>query len=566
MNKEEAEIFLEEILSESFIQINKTLVNLIGINEAYIFCDLKSKEKYFKNKKELTFFEKDNIEGKWFFNTYEDLQKTIPISVDSIARIIKKLKKIKFINVIRKGNPAKNYYQINHEIVGKKIINFKKREQDLENYQNKISEKQEQDLANCRNKTLKIAGSRPCKKQELIYNNIKPNNIKPNNNKNKNILKDIKDSSESSNLSDNFKFFEEENNYSKRKENKKDIGSDLKNLLQSPDYIFNKNFINRFIRLGGFKNKININNPSKILISFLEKINKLKIKMFRNYDIKSNGKPETQNLFHKNRINKVYKILDEIETDKQLRKFLLKSAKIFKQIKTEEKYWPVNKKDIGKINISDFLYNSFKKNSWFLYTLSGDLIMSAQAKDQWRINSIMEFLQKKYPEINFLDLPENFYYLNKSEVEGWDENKRIQFYFSIKGVLEYYDNRREDMKIMNQSFSAYINTPVDFLDKVKVFREKVFPEPSPNVLQMYGKQWNIFVDWMQETYGMIVNPTKEHVSSHKKHLEIVEENRKREKLNNEVSKIIDELNEMGYEIPEYEELEKRAVERLEEKN
>ena len=96
----------ELLLSENYIQLNKLLIHAIGLHETILYCELCSRQKYFEDKGLLS-------EDGYFFNTINDLYAGTGITEKQQRAAIKNLVKLKLLNVVVKGLPAKRYFKIN---------------------------------------------------------------------------------------------------------------------------------------------------------------------------------------------------------------------------------------------------------------------------------------------------------------------------------------------------------------------------------------------------------------------------------------------------------------------
>lgn len=160
---------MDEVIVTTFLAgdaywiINKTLSKLVGNDAAILFSDLVSKEAYFRSKNQL-------VEGKWFFNTQENIEQDTNLSPYKQRECIKTLKDYGFIQTKYMGLPKKLYFQINHSAVIKKF--------------NDLSLK---NLTTC---SKKIKPLDVKNFNHYINNNNKLNNNKLNNNK-EDISKDM---------------------------------------------------------------------------------------------------------------------------------------------------------------------------------------------------------------------------------------------------------------------------------------------------------------------------------------------------------------------------------------
>ena len=94
--------------SSAFIILNKELARQVGLKEAVLLADLISKEEYFID---------NGMTDGWFFNTEANIENDTTLNSYQQRKCLKKLKEKGFIEVKRKGIPAKQYFKINKEQV-----------------------------------------------------------------------------------------------------------------------------------------------------------------------------------------------------------------------------------------------------------------------------------------------------------------------------------------------------------------------------------------------------------------------------------------------------------------
>ena len=101
--------------STAFLVLNKELARQIGLKEAVLLADLISKEEYFIA---------NGMTDGWFFNTEDNIEKDTTLNPYLQRKCIKILKEKQFIQVKRKGIPAKQYFKINEEQVLQNLNNL----------------------------------------------------------------------------------------------------------------------------------------------------------------------------------------------------------------------------------------------------------------------------------------------------------------------------------------------------------------------------------------------------------------------------------------------------------
>lgn len=100
---------IQNILSvNSFWVINKKLTIELGFEASLFLSDLISKHSYFESR------EMVDIDGG-FYNSREDIERDTGLSSYQQRNACNLLMKRDFLRVVRKDNPAKNYYYINYD-------------------------------------------------------------------------------------------------------------------------------------------------------------------------------------------------------------------------------------------------------------------------------------------------------------------------------------------------------------------------------------------------------------------------------------------------------------------
>ena len=108
---------MKHLLSSSaFIVLNKELAKQVGLKEAVLLADLISKEEYFIA---------NGMTDGWFFNTEANIEKDTTLTAYQQRKCLTTLKNEGFIEVKRKGIPAKQYFKINEQLVVKFLNNLK---------------------------------------------------------------------------------------------------------------------------------------------------------------------------------------------------------------------------------------------------------------------------------------------------------------------------------------------------------------------------------------------------------------------------------------------------------
>ena len=110
---------LGNVLSNgSFWRVNKKLVHIIGWEGAIILADLITKREYFRVRGELR-------EDDSFFNTQRNIERDTLLSPYQQRLGMERLKEEGFLKIKKEGNPARNYFYINDEEIGKTLCQIK---------------------------------------------------------------------------------------------------------------------------------------------------------------------------------------------------------------------------------------------------------------------------------------------------------------------------------------------------------------------------------------------------------------------------------------------------------
>lgn len=108
---------LNLIASNNFIVLNKTLISLLGIDEALILGELASEYDYWLGQ--------GKVDDGWFFSTVENIERNTTLSKYKQKKALENLQQKGLISLKIKGIPAKRYVKINEEAISQ-IFDFKK--------------------------------------------------------------------------------------------------------------------------------------------------------------------------------------------------------------------------------------------------------------------------------------------------------------------------------------------------------------------------------------------------------------------------------------------------------
>lgn len=135
------ELVYVTLSSDSFINVNKKLVWILGIEASVFLSSLIYKERYYRKENRLTRF--SDLNGEWFFSTQEDLAESTCLPFHKQTQCSTLLKKLHLIDVEKKQTPAKNFFKINHkkivEIMEKDIVDVIEEIEDLYSNLNDLS-------------------------------------------------------------------------------------------------------------------------------------------------------------------------------------------------------------------------------------------------------------------------------------------------------------------------------------------------------------------------------------------------------------------------------------------
>lgn len=98
-------MLIDLLRADGSIVVNKRLAHAIGIDAAILFSELISKEKYFKDRSQLT-------DDGFFFNTVENIQADTTLSKDKQLKALKVLVENGLIKQENRGLPRKRYFKV----------------------------------------------------------------------------------------------------------------------------------------------------------------------------------------------------------------------------------------------------------------------------------------------------------------------------------------------------------------------------------------------------------------------------------------------------------------------
>lgn len=100
--------FLSLLASDNFITVNRSLIKMVGLDAAVILGEFASEANYWKERGEMQ-------EDGFFFSTVENIEEKTSLTKYLQATAIEKLKAAGFVEVQKRGMPAKRYIKINED-------------------------------------------------------------------------------------------------------------------------------------------------------------------------------------------------------------------------------------------------------------------------------------------------------------------------------------------------------------------------------------------------------------------------------------------------------------------
>lgn len=167
--KQMFKLLQELLMSNGAIVVNRQLAHSLGLNEALVYSELLSKQKWYK--------EHDKIKDGWFFSTGDDLKKSTTLSRFQQDKAIQTLTDNKLIFCKVKGMPARRYFKINEDV--EPLLKL------LKSDVSPVLKKLENKFARNLETSFKENNKQVLKKLEPNNNNI----IRTNNNNNINTIK-----------------------------------------------------------------------------------------------------------------------------------------------------------------------------------------------------------------------------------------------------------------------------------------------------------------------------------------------------------------------------------------
>lgn len=100
--------FISLLASDNFITVNRSMIKMVGLDAAVILGELASEANYWKERGEMQ-------EDGFFYSTVENIEEKTSLSKYLQATAIEKLRAAGFVEMEKRGMPAKRYIKINED-------------------------------------------------------------------------------------------------------------------------------------------------------------------------------------------------------------------------------------------------------------------------------------------------------------------------------------------------------------------------------------------------------------------------------------------------------------------
>jgi DNA-binding PadR family transcriptional regulator len=105
---------LHLLASDNFITVNRQIASIVGLEAAVILGELVSEFIYWADR--------DGLQDGFFFSTVENLESKTFLSAHSQRQALEKLSSFGFVDVEKKGMPAKRYIRINEKAIEDALV------------------------------------------------------------------------------------------------------------------------------------------------------------------------------------------------------------------------------------------------------------------------------------------------------------------------------------------------------------------------------------------------------------------------------------------------------------
>lgn len=96
----------------NYLQVNRTLINKLGLEEAILLSEFANEENYWEKEHKLN-------KDKFFFSTVDNIEKMLGFKIDKQRKLIKSLESKNIITVQYRDLPRKRYVRINDDNIFK---------------------------------------------------------------------------------------------------------------------------------------------------------------------------------------------------------------------------------------------------------------------------------------------------------------------------------------------------------------------------------------------------------------------------------------------------------------
>jgi hypothetical protein len=242
---------------------------------------------------------------------------------------------------------------------------------------------------------------------------------------------------------------------------------------------------------------------------------------------------------------------------KEIYKSLSRAFSRFGRMKSDEKVWPEDKKNLKGCSLDVFFYNPRTQKSWLLYCMSNapSSVGSVPSVDKARLTTSYSGIESIWGKV-----------YNTTDTKNWNSSQWGQFYSCVLSLERWWKNNRSMMELVNsgwisigRTFPAFLRTVMDYI------QECWSGDLRPFFLPMSGNRWNGFISWVQNHYGVDLDPSDEKVEKAQKRKSRAGEIQKEKLIQERMDLIQQTLTANGQDPMEYEDLRNFAIEELDKK-
>jgi hypothetical protein len=229
----------------------------------------------------------------------------------------------------------------------------------------------------------------------------------------------------------------------------------------------------------------------------------------------------------------------------------------FGRMKTDEKVWPEDKDSLKKVGLDVFIYNSRTQKSWMLYCLNNapSSLGSLSSVDRARLISCYSGIESIWSNV-----------YNKTETKRWNNSQWTQFIGCVMSLERWWKNNRSTMELVNsgwvsigRTFPAFLRTVMDYIQDCWA------GDMRPYFMPMSGNRWNGFLQWVNNQYGVNLDPDDDVVEKAKKRKARMVKLREETKIQQEMDQIQKTLEANEQPSLGYDDLRQCAIESLKKK-